>query len=212
MTRSRNSCQVAGWSKQDHRNSPPHFLPIGATLLSGLSSVTTLGCAVGCHPAVCSFRTIASVLYGCLAQCRLDFTAKGDAPVPSYAQGLFVPGEIWHLAKGWLTPTRLKAQMLQNQKMGNRQQQTNPADVAAFPKIKFSLHPKAQMGESDSLSDASGLTISDNQSTKLGINSSELQCVPVAFPVIIGSFLRPSQTCKCTREYLLPLAKCLHVS
>ena len=48
----------------------------------------------------------------------MDFTAKGDAPVPSYAQGLFVPGEIWHLAKGWLTPTRLKAQMLQNQKMG----------------------------------------------------------------------------------------------
>ena len=81
------------------------------------------------------------------------------------------------------------------EKMGNRQQQTNPADVAAFPKIKFSLHPKAQMGESDSLSDASGLTISDNQSTKLGINSSELQCVPVAFPVIIGSFLRPTQTC-----------------
>ncbi len=69
-TRSRNSCQVAGWSKQDHRNSPPHFLPIGAALLSGLSSVTTLGCTVGYHPAVCSYRTIASVLYGCLAQCR----------------------------------------------------------------------------------------------------------------------------------------------
>lgn len=39
---------------------------------------------------------------------------------------------------------------------------------------KFGLHPKAQMGESDSLSDASGLTLSDSQSTKLGINSSEL--------------------------------------
>ena len=30
VTRSRNSCQVAGWSKQGHRNSPPHFLPMGA--------------------------------------------------------------------------------------------------------------------------------------------------------------------------------------
>ena len=30
--------------------------PIGAALLSGLSSVTTLGCAVGYHPAVCSVQ------------------------------------------------------------------------------------------------------------------------------------------------------------
>lgn len=34
-TRSRNSCQVAGWSKQGHRNSPPHFLPMGWEDLPG---------------------------------------------------------------------------------------------------------------------------------------------------------------------------------
>lgn len=33
-----------------------------AALLSGLSSVTPQGCVVGCYPAVCSFRTITSVL------------------------------------------------------------------------------------------------------------------------------------------------------
>ena len=38
---------------------------------------------------------------------------------------------------------------------------------------KFSLHPKAQIEESASLGDASGLTNTDNQSTKLGINSPE---------------------------------------
>ena len=86
----------------------------------------------------------------------------------------------------------------------------NPSISGANP--KFSLHPKAQIEESASLGDASGLTNTDNQSTKLGINSPELQCVPVAFPVIIGSFLRPTQTCCSTCDYLLPLAKCLHVS
>ena len=30
VTSARNSCQMAGWSKQGHRNSPPHFLPIVA--------------------------------------------------------------------------------------------------------------------------------------------------------------------------------------
>ena len=38
---------------------------------------------------------------------------------------------------------------------------------------KFSLHPKAQIERSVSLNDASGLTITDSQSTKLGIHSSE---------------------------------------
>ena len=47
----------------------------------------------------------------------------------------------------------------------------NPSISGANP--KFSLHPKAQIEESASLSDASGLTNTDNQSTKLGINSPE---------------------------------------
>ena len=39
-----------------------HGVSKNAALLSGLSSVTPQGCVVGCYPAVCSFRTITSIL------------------------------------------------------------------------------------------------------------------------------------------------------
>ena len=51
----------------------------------------------------------------------MDFTAKGDAPVPSYAQGLFVPGEIWAKSVARVKHVRKDAHSFENytQKMGN---------------------------------------------------------------------------------------------
>ena len=73
------------------------------------------------------------------------------------------------------------------EKMGNRQQQTNPADVAAFPKGCQWLFKSLSVSE---------------WMNRLQSNSAEAD--------IPFKFLRPTQTCCSTCDYLLPLAKCLH--
>ena len=92
---------------------PPSVTPLGtnrrgiskaahATLLSGLSSLEEPGCSELLQPAGCSVQgvslcrswagqnraTVATprISQGIHARRNLGFTAKGDVPVPSYAQ------------------------------------------------------------------------------------------------------------------------------
>ena len=62
-----------------------------------------------------AIRTIASVLFGGLAQCRswalLQRGTHLYLLMPK-ASHTVMPGEIWYLTTGWLMPTRSKAQVL----------------------------------------------------------------------------------------------------